>query len=53
MCAEEVEDENMKGRGVTVKKNENGFFPIRTKSHQSIRNCLQIVEVTDAVLLVL
>lgn len=33
----------MKEGGVTVKKNENGLFCIRTKCRQGIRNPLQIV----------
>lgn len=48
-----VEDETMEGRGVTLKKREVGLFPFRTKSHQSIKNYLQVVEVTDTMLLVL
>lgn len=43
----------MKGGGVTIKKEEDVLFPFRTKSHQSIKNSLQVAEVTDAVLLVL
>jgi len=49
---QEVQNETMKGDGVTIKKEEAGLFAFRTKSHQSIRNSLLAVEVTDAVLLV-
>lgn len=50
---QKVENETMEGRGVTIKKREVGLCPFRTKSHQSIKNSLQVVEVTDTVLLVL
>lgn len=43
----------MKVGGVTIKKKEEGLFPFRTKSHQSIKNPLQVVHVTDVVLVVL
>lgn len=42
----------MKVGGLTIKMEEDGLFPFRTKSHRSIKNPLQVVHVTDALLLV-
>lgn len=42
---DEMENETMKGCGVTIKKKEDALFLFRTKCHQSIKDSVQVVEV--------